>query len=1842
MANDEPEGELWIRVKESGVVGVDYLWPPDSESDAKELADAWGAGAVALDKAIRESDAAAKALLETWLDSAGFHLQYLIQSYNGGTSGTEGLHLLAAQMRELEAACRGYAQTLADTKNQIRVEIAINVGLFALAAVFGGPGGAAAFAARLAGQIGAKMIVWAGRVASAFDKLGDVSKFGLRFAGELAKEAGEEVFIDLAGQQLSKTQGYRDAIDPKQTLAAGLGGAIGQPLNRVVNKAGLGQATRALGDTAGRHMSRAAADHVTRGVNSFVGNGLTSPVASHLANSAVSGEWAPIPSADRIVGDAVSAGTMAASRTNTVLAGEQIHQNRLGGTAAAPDVSVEQLTRTDSPPPDDPPPGQVERGQSGTEAGTASTAQAALDSAGTETKTVAQAAAAESVTAEAHGNTEQVATSSAASPSEQAAATGARTTTTVLAAPAHVSAGAVPASAAMPAAVANTAANTAETAKPTKGEPNHAKPAEGEDVDGVSEPGEVKPVEEVPHELPAEVPAAENTPEEAQPEQPAEETPASEPGQLQEAAPRAEQDPGFGEAVEAQESVPPQQESAETPPVRPDDLTDELGKVWDGVPELRRPIADLVAIVHPVRAETTLNFMTQGIAGNGTLSDKLSALGSEALAKYVERLDKTTARESRRDQTEKNDQAARANRAAPDRLESATAYEQLDAVSNIGKILRKLTELGVNTHDAAEKLASTIEPVRDTPPRGKPRQPTAAQIEGAKLNLTGIEAELRAALTLTELSGDQLAALGLPDLKIDSVRAPQFDADGKLLSDIDIRGRLYHGYGPEIRIDVKHLSSADPSVVSLLQEQIANQLSALPTDRQARLVYLFTNALTQQIADGLIQLGVDAVLRHDGGWDFSVAAAKGPEGSASSGPTDPGPTPSGPTRPGPTPSGPSNPPPSNPPPDPPRNPPPGPANPPSGSGGDSAATRFYHPENPARLDHPPSSSTVDRSRLRMVLFSEHRLRVLIDESGLSWNELRSLLLEHGLLPSDSRPVRPRDVSRIVEADWVRSRIAPGLQEAADAASREFDRLTRGLAPERDSEQTRRRARMILDHLRDGTMTPALRGTFVHQIFADEIRARDGEILGDHAGRFRLTTAQAYHLDGRGRPSLGQGGGERSHYAGSTVPNLTLDLMVDGRPVVVQSYDFTTGNPAPDPNQAHRGDTFTRALFETRILRPGQSPVSRAEPVVAGRELFHTGDVTAITEALEAAGAPTLSRYRRALMGIFIAIRILGMPNTIDSAMEGKPPKSGPVDLVRPRNTDEQGRKPRRPGHLPPFDPDGDDVAVNIDPVTGEITFKDPPDGTTGPATMGSARLDEVGGSRWVEARRKVAPGPWDGAVVTGEGVVYAPAGMAIGDDLTTRYAHMRAMLGNRPAPGSPYVVTLHGSRSGHPIPGLSLYSEIALTEEQLRAIEELYMLSPEQVAEATLHSEYYTAGQPVQLNSCHSGSSGWAQRYADALGAEVVAPRGRLHVMPGGRLIVEGFPEGEGWARFTPTAAQESDDGRSAIDKAINPAGEDDFATLLRHHPELAQVLRETPYLANSLRARPQTLANLLRHPEAVEVVIAAVAEVAARGAEEILREQEESSGPGPVDLTETQRRAAEAVRAQIPRRYAAVKVTQPGYAPSAGLSEEQLAAYRAEYLADLYRSWGRDQKELKKLAEWLAGHAGGTAACRSEPKSRVRAQDKIDGDYAGDPSRLLDLVGALVRFDTVAEIYQALYALQAHLAEGGAPIRIVGIKDRFTNPQMSGYRDILMTVRLSNGHIAELRLHLGHIDEVAAFEHSLYEVRRDFDAVAAEQGRPISPEERALEATILRRQRELFEEATLRGLPPGDERIGP
>jgi hypothetical protein len=158
-------------------------------------------------------------------------------------------------------------------------------------------------------------------------------------------------------------------------------------------------------------------------------------------------------------------------------------------------------------------------------------------------------------------------------------------------------------------------------------------------------------------------------------------------------------------------------------------------------------------------------------------------------------------------------------------------------------------------------------------------------------------------------------------------------------------------------------------------------------------------------------------------------------------------------------------------------------------------------------------------------------------------------------------------------------------------------------------------------------------------------------------------------------------------------------------------------------------------------------------------------------------------------------------------------------------------------------------------------------------------------------------------------------------------------------------------------------------------------------------------------------------------------------------------------------------------------------------------------------------------------------------------------------------------------------------------------------------------------------GVVGAKPGWRKSEKDRQRAMDKIAG-YDNDASLLTDLAGAKVEFASLADLYDALERL--------SDVRFVRFKDRFIKPQQSGYRDIQMLIRASNGHVGEFRLHLSLVDEVASWEHALFEVRRDIDAVAEEQGRPVTSVEAAIRDGILRVEQRHFYEALIASIEKG------
>jgi hypothetical protein len=189
-------------------------------------------------------------------------------------------------------------------------------------------------------------------------------------------------------------------------------------------------------------------------------------------------------------------------------------------------------------------------------------------------------------------------------------------------------------------------------------------------------------------------------------------------------------------------------------------------------------------------------------------------------------------------------------------------------------------------------------------------------------------------------------------------------------------------------------------------------------------------------------------------------------------------------------------------------------------------------------------------------------------------------------------------------------------------------------------------------------------------------------------------------------------------------------------------------------------------------------------------------------------------------------------------------------------------------------------------------------------------------------------------------------------------------------------------------------------------------------------------------------------------------------------------------------------------------------------------------------------------------------------------------------------------------------------------------AEYRAAYLAERYQEAVVAQGQLTDIVNEIALANDGDPHSRPEPKKIGRANDKIVANYAGDASRLVDMAGCYIQFDRVQDAYSALAVLSTD-----PRLEIVKFEDRFAVPERSGYRDLQMSVRMPNGHIAELRLHLKALDEIAVYEHALYEVRRDFKAGAKEAGRDMTPEETALHDALLARERTLFWDALQGGL---------
>ena len=162
------------------------------------------------------------------------------------------------------------------------------------------------------------------------------------------------------------------------------------------------------------------------------------------------------------------------------------------------------------------------------------------------------------------------------------------------------------------------------------------------------------------------------------------------------------------------------------------------------------------------------------------------------------------------------------------------------------------------------------------------------------------------------------------------------------------------------------------------------------------------------------------------------------------------------------------------------------------------------------------------------------------------------------------------------------------------------------------------------------------------------------------------------------------------------------------------------------------------------------------------------------------------------------------------------------------------------------------------------------------------------------------------------------------------------------------------------------------------------------------------------------------------------------------------------------------------------------------------------------------------------------------------------------------------------------------------------------QYIDELYQGAISNQPKYETFVKNLAQETGGKESMRPGLKDRDRVNNKIKTEFNGDPRQVNDLLAGRISFNSIKQIYDALLKIY-----NNPKIEIVRYDDRFLKPQMSGYRDIILKLKLEDGHVAELRLELNPILKYSKeVEHPLYQVIRDIKTNAHRENRSLTSDE--------------------------------
>ena len=167
----------------------------------------------------------------------------------------------------------------------------------------------------------------------------------------------------------------------------------------------------------------------------------------------------------------------------------------------------------------------------------------------------------------------------------------------------------------------------------------------------------------------------------------------------------------------------------------------------------------------------------------------------------------------------------------------------------------------------------------------------------------------------------------------------------------------------------------------------------------------------------------------------------------------------------------------------------------------------------------------------------------------------------------------------------------------------------------------------------------------------------------------------------------------------------------------------------------------------------------------------------------------------------------------------------------------------------------------------------------------------------------------------------------------------------------------------------------------------------------------------------------------------------------------------------------------------------------------------------------------------------------------------------------------------------------------------------------------------MHAIADDVKARLGGTSVVKTgDIKSLNRSVKKVVGKDGGDARNVRDVVRASIAVDHVDDLDHAIAAVHAAVKNAGGSI--VTVTDRFRKPMATGYRDMNINVRMPNGIIGEVQVHLKSMLKAKDLGggHELYEQIRTISE--RENHRPLTVAERTEIGRLNRQSHRLYQAA--------------